>query len=1531
MSVNAQDLEAGTYYLYNVQAAKYVSAGAYWGTRSVLTKHGVDFNVTLNNGTYTLTTQIKGEKTALRPSDGYMDQSGTWTIASVGDGTYTILGSEGYYRYNETNIPVVDGAAKDAGIYWEFRSKAELTDAMSAATIENPVDATHFITAPDFVPYDYRITNSNAWTGLTNFNSGATTFAGNTGSGCTLINSTNAQSWNTTSFDINQTLTGLPQGTYKLQAYGFYRAGGYNDAATSRTNETEVINAILYAGDDVSTPLMSILDEAGKNGSVGENTSFGYVPNNQGQAADYFDKGFYADNVIYFYVGTSGSVKIGVKKDTKIDNDWTVFDNFDLQYYGDHTVAEVVLAEYVKAYKEALAAAQAYQNVDMFDTDKESLNSAISDNTLELTGSVTEEQLTQAANNLNAAATAATTAVARYNTYNTAVSLINNGTNINLTSLIGNPGFESSAAWVLVGDGWINEGVGIQGQNNGGFGANQVGNMFAERWDASKIGAFKTYQTMDALPAGIYEISVVASFNGSGASLLVNDATVAITDASTYKLLTKISDKGSITLGVQAIEPTGSWFLCDDFHMTYVGSEFPTYALVDGKMNADVAAAQTAADEAFKANETVDNYNTLLAAIAAAQASKDAYTAAGQAIANANALKEAHNLASATAYTTFAEAIAALETKYNDNTMTTDEGNGAGLSLGTVVTGWRAAANSAAVAYLNDGFSLNAFDAALYINTWSDEGENDGSNFKVPFYEYFAGDGSALGENTWTGQVTGLENGLYSVSAWVRVRSMNDATAVADLKGISMNVNGGTAVDVTEGDQVGESRFQLKEYTAEGLVKDGVLKVNFDIASKNNIHWLSFKNIKYTKVRELTDEEMAVAPTAIALYNGETEVTEPIALDATTNTVTLTPSYTPAEASEGYIDWTSSDESVATVVDGVVTAVSSGSATITATSTLDANVSGTATVNVSFPESTVPAFVNNGATRTVYNFGPNLIKNGSFEYSDNFYGWTSGTGEKLTSANFSIQTSGAYNGSNYLKASKDEGQAKAGSIYSSWPVESGKKYVFSYQMKNSSAVNNDGYIRTSLSVTTSEDESNYNDMFGAVSCGTDWTNISYEFTVPEGKNYLVFSARWLKSSKSFDNFYLCEVLADPTTEGNVDYAIDAIPTANIGTGAFQYSQDAIGAANALVQGEATVEDVEDVYTALTTLNAPADDQAFNIVMGELTWTNNDNATMLSTVGKAVTYYAGGRNDAGGYTAQFDKAPNTNLAQAFYFTAADGINKYTIYQYDVDGNKRYLCTGTVYSGNANQVRTTTDAASAEVYTITATATEGVYNFTNSSNINLGAQDAGLYGTTRNNNLLIVETSKPSIAINTTAAGWGTTILPFAASIPTDVKVYSCAEVDGNKLTLVEVTALEANKPYIIEGSWDETLTGDALGTKLEYTEGLLTGVYTQRDATVDTYVMQKLNDKVGFYKVTEVEGKVPTIKANRCYMTAPAAGEARAAYFFTDDVTTGINAVEALTSGDAQIFNAAGAQLPKLQKGMNIIRKADGTSYKVMVK
>ena len=662
---------------------------------------------------------------------------------------------------------------------------------------------------------------------------------------------------------------------------------------------------------------------------------------------------------------------------------------------------------------------------------------------------------------------------------------------------------------------------------------------------------------------------------------------------------------------------------------------------------------------------------------------------------------------------------------------------------------------------------------------------------------------------------------------------------------------------------------------------------------------------------------MATPPTALAISPDEVE------LDATTTTAELTVTPTPAEANTS-VTWTSSDETVATVADGVVTAVSTGTATITATSTVDNTISATTTVTVIFPESTVAetTYVNDGATRTVYTLGENQIKNGSFEYANPYYGWTYGTGSTtpITSEKFRIVTTGAADGNQYLQATVNEGGAAAGSLNTSWPIEKNKTYRFGYKIKANSASTGNQYIGTSLNTTKGSENSN--NKLANPAYGTDWTDVDYVFESGEN-TWLVFNARWLANNVSFDNFYLCEVISS-SVEGNVEYATAAIPTANIGTGAFQYSQDAIDTANELVQGTATVKEVQEAYDALTTINEPADGQLFNVVLTYRDWTYDQ---------KAMTYLAGDRTDMGGYNIKYQEEANTNLAQAFTFTKVEG-NNYKMSQIDADGNIRYMSTGTPYEGNANQIRTTTNADEAMLVTVIPTETEGVWNLKNVAADNyIGSQDAGVFTVNSHINFNIVETTKPSIAINTTTAGWGTVILPFAVSqLPNGVKAYTCAEVNGAKLTLIEVEALEANKPYIIEGACNTVLTGDAQGTKLTYTEGLLTGVYADTPAPVGTYVLQLLNDKIGFYKVVQetADDPVPTVGANHLYLTVPSA-PAGVRAFFLDGETTGIDAIKALTNGEATIYNTNGVQIPQLQKGMNIIKMNDGRTMKVMVK
>ena len=148
----------------------------------------------------------------------------------------------------------------------------------------------------------------------------------------------NGEKFNCT-FDVNQTLTGIPNGVYVLSCQGFYRDGGYNDAATLRSRGNEALNAMLYAN-GATAPLPSIFEEAGRNGTVGVNTTFGYIPDGQDDASSYFNAGLYPGTSVTVTV-TDGTLKIGVKKTVAVTNDWTVFDRFRLTYQGP---AETLIA-----------------------------------------------------------------------------------------------------------------------------------------------------------------------------------------------------------------------------------------------------------------------------------------------------------------------------------------------------------------------------------------------------------------------------------------------------------------------------------------------------------------------------------------------------------------------------------------------------------------------------------------------------------------------------------------------------------------------------------------------------------------------------------------------------------------------------------------------------------------------------------------------------------------------------------------------------------------------------------------------------------------------------------------------------------------------------------------------------------------------------------------------------------------------------------------------------------------------------------
>ena len=320
----AENLASGTYYMKNVAADKYLTAGNLWGTQASLGVHGLDMKVeVLENGRYTFDSNIpNGGTRHYLGSNGYMDYDvAEWAVIEVAPQTYTItLDSMNYIGYDgsTTVVSLTLTDAANPATHWQFFTKDELIAGMANVTTVNPVDATFFIVGQGFNRSDSN--RNSAW-------QGSPSMGGNNDNFC-------AEKWNC-NFDIYQNLTGLPNGFYKLSAQGFYRAG--NGGAMSMERY-----AYLYAN-EVSTPLQNINVEAGnsvfESGNVSTVEGMGIVPNNMQTASTGFTAGLYADNSVFVEV-TDGTLRIGVKKDTLIISDWTMFDNFELTYYGTEKPTE---------------------------------------------------------------------------------------------------------------------------------------------------------------------------------------------------------------------------------------------------------------------------------------------------------------------------------------------------------------------------------------------------------------------------------------------------------------------------------------------------------------------------------------------------------------------------------------------------------------------------------------------------------------------------------------------------------------------------------------------------------------------------------------------------------------------------------------------------------------------------------------------------------------------------------------------------------------------------------------------------------------------------------------------------------------------------------------------------------------------------------------------------------------------------------------------------------------------------------------
>ena len=637
--------------------------------------------------------------------------------------------------------------------------------------------------------------------------------------------------WFNDNYNVFQTLTGLPTGTYKLQAQGYYRPGGNENASTDQ-------NALLYGG--TSTQPVVLIASEGKseadadNGFTKKNTNRGsevevYVPDSQADAAKAFATGAYENEVTF--VVNNGTVNIGFKKDVLIDNDWTCFDNFRLIYIS--AGAEVAAPELVNApmndsirtaQQTALTTWQNAKSVDNYNALLAAIEAAQASADKYVTINTIIPKLEAQKGSVDVAGLTTKYNAGEYvevddvfTAYHNIVktALASPADDTDMTPFIINPSFEfgDMTKWSYnnIGD------TGVKDAANDTYKmTNSDGNYVFNTWEGG--GSFLwLVQTLTDLPQGTYELTATwASYNDTQIEFTaenVHDGTIdeekmsfkPLDDSGLYgpetglvKTLRFFVSDGTLKIGGHA----NGFFKADNFRLKYVSSSIDVVDTNQPMNRYERENYQNALTD-YNEDPSSDNLHELMKQTLIAKNSIKAYAAADATLKRVQSMMSKTNVYTYDAYFTIDDMYRkyGYEGFYGFRTLEDDVAYdlermffGAGHYRNYVQPfganpdlTWMG--DIPAVPFIasawdckHDGYAYRGKHEGLwpwqegddyYCNTWSTEGIDDGTNMLNPYLEYWLYGDELLAPRVMTATVEGTPNKEYSVKMFVRVRTVD--------------------------------------------------------------------------------------------------------------------------------------------------------------------------------------------------------------------------------------------------------------------------------------------------------------------------------------------------------------------------------------------------------------------------------------------------------------------------------------------------------------------------------------------------------------------------------------------------------------------------------------------------------------------------------------------------------------------------------------------------------------------------------------
>ena len=690
LGVNAQtwtgnDVANGTFYLYNVGAQKFLNNGdplQNWGTNAYLQAgFGLDVVIAeVSTGVYTIETKIKNNDTDhYLGSSTWCDAGATnWTFRAV-DGetkTYQIIYNGQYLMANEdlNDVEMVgDPGSRVTSTYWKLVTEDDFKAAMEAKAYSttDPMDVSIFIKGRSFARNDGR---NSTW--VTSHNGGNWTWIGASNN-----KYYGNEAWNNT-FDVHQAIEGLPDGTYEVQCSGFGTNGTTYIYGNTKTGQLQTDNSTSYGN-----------SKEAKWKAIHEDNAFA------GQSTGTFTL-------------SGGNLTVGIKRETNSSQDWAVWDEFRLYYYG------LDLSEFAATLATAVAEAEAVEGT-IPTAAYNTLAAVVAEQNQTYTSAAA---YTAAADAIVAATNTAKAMQANYSRYKsirTAVLAINDEIDVNtdvedatnnddIDAAVGTlrAAFTTYLAGANITDDQIditavlidNASPGISGTTDywENSGNPSLEHQLYEYWNAS--GATTTQTIATELPAGYYTLTAVAyTRDNMTATLHAGTNTINLVGCGTVndrnggnnwiaqgngngvnELTFNLTDATSnLEIGLTADSSTGDHWMCwRSFKLEYLGTN--PVSLMTGRYNDALVEAETARDNTEYANvtgsertdllnaiaatpSTVAEYETAIEnmndAVAAFKAAKTNYDALVREIAKANALGFDGSTYAATSSTTAATAL----------------------------------------------------------------------------------------------------------------------------------------------------------------------------------------------------------------------------------------------------------------------------------------------------------------------------------------------------------------------------------------------------------------------------------------------------------------------------------------------------------------------------------------------------------------------------------------------------------------------------------------------------------------------------------------------------------------------------------------------------------------------------------------------------------------------------------------------------------------------------------------------------------